>query len=71
MITRAMRAITAAKSAREWLGVKPSSAARRCSAAKRAARISALEGTQPVLRQSPPMLCCSISATLAFTAAAM
>jgi hypothetical protein len=36
-----------------------------------AERISALEGTQPVLRQSPPILCFSISVTLAFTAAAM
>ena len=33
--------------------------------------MSALDGTQPVLRQSPPMRCFSISVTLAFTAAAM
>ncbi|MOA18250.1 hypothetical protein D3C78_1385550 [compost metagenome] len=71
MITVATRAITAAKSARDWLGLKPSSLALPCSAAKRALRISALEGTQPVLRQSPPILCCSIRATLALTAAAM
>jgi hypothetical protein len=36
-----------------------------------AERISAFDGTQPVLRQSPPSLCFSISVTLAFTAAAM
>jgi hypothetical protein len=36
-----------------------------------AERISALDGTQPVLRQSPPMRCFSISVTFAFTAAAM
>ena len=36
-----------------------------------AERISAFEGTQPVLRQSPPMRCFSTSVTLAFTAAAM
>ena len=37
----------------------------------RAVLISALEGTQPVLRQSPPMRCFSISVTLARTVAAM
>ena len=36
-----------------------------------AERISALLGTQPVFRQSPPILCFSISATFALTAAAM
>jgi hypothetical protein len=38
---------------------------------RRAVRISAFEGTQPVLRQSPPMRCFSMSVTFAFTAAAM
>ena len=33
-----------------------------------AERISALLGTQPVLRQSPPIWCFSMSATLAFVA---
>src|SRR5689334_3489444 len=33
--------------------------------------MSAFEGTQPVLRQSPPILWRSTSVTLAFTAAAM
>ena len=33
--------------------------------------ISAFDGTQPVFRQSPPILCFSINVTLAFTAAAM
>ena len=36
-----------------------------------AERISAFDGTQPVFKQSPPILCFSISVTLAFTAAAM
>ncbi len=36
-----------------------------------AERISAFDGTQPVLRQSPPILCFSTSVTFAFTAAAM
>jgi hypothetical protein len=36
-----------------------------------AERISALEGTQPVFKQSPPILCLSISTTLALTVAAI
>ena len=36
-----------------------------------AERSSALLGTQPVFRQSPPMRCFSISATFALVAAAM
>ena len=38
---------------------------------KRAERISALDGTQPVCRHSPPIRFFSTSVTLAFTAAAM
>ncbi len=34
-------------------------------------RISAFDGTQPVFRQSPPILCFSINATFALVAAAM
>ena len=40
-------------------------------ATKRADLISAFDGTQPVFRQSPPILCRSTSATLALTAAAI
>jgi hypothetical protein len=36
-----------------------------------AERISAFDGTQPKLRQSPPILCFSTSVTFAFTAAPM
>ncbi len=36
-----------------------------------AERMSAFEGTQPVLRQSPPILWRSTSVTFALTAAAM
>ncbi len=36
---------------------------------KWAVLINALEGTHPVLRQSPPILCFSMRATRAFTAA--
>jgi hypothetical protein len=49
----------------------PNSSARAMCERNFAERISAFEGTQPVLRQSPPSLCFSISVTLAFTAAAM
>ncbi len=49
----------------------PNSGARRMWDSSLAERISALDGTQPVLRQSPPIRCFSISVTLAFTAAAM
>src|SRR6185503_20359112 len=40
-------------------------------ATRRADLIRALDGTHPVLRQSPPILSFSISVTFAFTAAAM
>jgi hypothetical protein len=49
----------------------PNSLARAMCDRNFAERISAFDGTQPVLRQSPPMRCFSISVTLAFTAAAM
>ena len=49
----------------------PNSRARSAWERNLAERISALEGTQPVLRQSPPMRYFSISVTFAFTAAAM
>ena len=49
----------------------PSSPAVRNSRAILAERISALLGTQPKLRQSPPIRWPSTSVTRAFTAAAM
>ncbi len=66
--TRATRSITWAKPtcALAWI---PNSRARAMSAFRRAARISALLGTQPVFRQSPPMVSRSISATRARVAA--
>ena len=39
--------------------------------ANRADLIKALEGTQPVFKQSPPILCFSMRVTFALTAAAM
>ena len=49
----------------------PYRCASRISWASVAARIKALLGTQPVLRQSPPMRWASTSVTRALTAAAM
>ena len=63
--------MTSAKSNSALAARMPSACERRMSASSLADRISALDGTQPVLRQSPPMRCFSISVTLAFTAAAM
>jgi len=64
-------AITAAKFGMPcWVGT-PKSGPRSASAAACAARISAFDGTQPRLRQSPPISAFSISVTLARTVAAM
>src|SRR3989442_8795755 len=49
----------------------PNSFARRTSAHARAARMTPFDGTQPTLRQSPPIKCFSIRATLAPTADAI
>ena len=49
----------------------PNSFERRMCASSFAVRMRAFDGTQPVLRQSPPMRCFSTSVTFAFTAAAM
>src|SRR3989449_4516750 len=49
----------------------PNSFARRTSAHARAARMTPFDGTQPTLRQSPPIRCFSIRATFAPTAAAI
>ena len=51
-------------------GRTPNSSAPRAAAAAWAARINALDGTQPELRQSPPSRFRSIRATLAPTPAA-
>jgi hypothetical protein len=48
----------------------PNSPASRTAATARAARMMALDGTQPTLRQSPPMKCFSMSATFAPSPAA-
>lgn len=48
----------------------PSYCERAMSATSRAERISAFNGTQLVLRQSPPMLARSTRVALAFTVAA-
>ena len=66
-----MRAITAAKSTVPVVPVKPNAPALLICLAIVAERISALLGTQPKLRQSPPILCPSIRVTSALTAAAM
>ena len=70
-MTRCTRSITWAKSKSALAVWMPKSADRRTCARNRAERISALLGTQPVFRQSPPSACCSTSVTLALTAAAM
>src|SRR5262245_51647172 len=63
--------MTPAKSTRTPGGTCiPNCAASRTWAAARAARISALDGTQPTLRQSPPRSSRSTSATLAPSPAA-
>ncbi|MCY1558843.1 hypothetical protein D9M68_958150 [compost metagenome] len=70
-ITRWMRCITAGKSTVPRTPAKPSASPLVSSWASLAERSSALDGTQPVFRQSPPICCFSIRLTLAFTAAAM
>ncbi|KFB65953.1 MAG: hypothetical protein CAPSK01_004792 [Candidatus Accumulibacter vicinus] len=65
------RSITSAKSKLAFAEAMPNSRARAMCDSSLAERISAFDGTQPVLRQSPPMRCFSIRVTLAFTAAAM
>ena len=69
--TRCTRSITPAKSTRALASAMPSSVARAMSDSRRADRMSALLGTQPVFRQSPPILCASTMATRALVAAAM
>jgi hypothetical protein len=64
MIDR-MRSMTRPKSARPPSTSMPKSAARRSVCSTEAERMSALEGTQPVHRHSPPSLCCSTSAVRA------
>jgi hypothetical protein len=64
--SRRIRAITAPKSSETGPPIStPSSALRRTSLRARAERRSALDGTQPTLRQSPPAKCFSTSADLA------
>ena len=64
--SRRMRSMAIPKSTRTPSGTwMPNSAASRTAARARAAPISALEGTQPTFRQSPPMRCRSTKATFA------
>jgi hypothetical protein len=63
--------MTSANSNSAEADLRPYSFARRMVESTRALLISAFDGTQPVLRQSPPMRCFSTSVTFAFTAAAM
>ncbi len=67
--TRATRSITSAKSNRAPASAMPNSFARATCDSSFAERSSALLGTQPVLRQSPPMRWRSTRATFAFVAA--
>ena len=68
---RRMRSITAAKSTRAPAGTStPKRGASRTAAHARAERISAFDGTQPTLRQSPPIRWRSTSATRAPSPAA-
>src|SRR5262249_15801080 len=69
--SRRMRSMTAANSTWTPGGMRmPNCPASRTWAAARAARISALDGTQPTLRQSPPKSSPSTRATLAPSPAA-
>ena len=63
--------MTSAKSKRASAAAMPNSEARETCDRNFAERISAFDGTQPVLRQSPPSLWRSTSVTLALTTAAM
>ena len=49
----------------------PNSAERLACDKNLAERIKAFDGTQPVFKQSPPILCFSISVTFALTAVAI
>ena len=69
--TDLMPAMTCAKLTCPLTFSNPNWSPRRKWLAYLAERISALEGTQPVLRQSPPISFFSIRVTFAFTAAAM
>ena len=68
---RATCAITAGKSTGASLFARPKAAPCRAWCTCFAARSNALDGTQPVFRQSPPIASRSINVTLARTAAAM
>ena len=70
-ITLRIRVMTSEKSNSACAVWIPNSALRFWCAMNFAVRISAFEGTQPVFRQSPPMLPFSTRATFALTAAAM
>ena len=70
-ITRCTRSMTCAKSTVALADCTPYSLLRAICDSSLAERISALLGTQPVFRQSPPMRCFSISATFALVAAPM
>ena len=65
-----IRSITTPKSTVMVPAFTPKEAARATSCAAWAARMTAFEGTQPVLRQSPPVWCRSMSATRAPSPAA-
>jgi hypothetical protein len=62
--------MTAPKSASTPVTSMPTAPARRASAAARAERMMAFDGTQPVTRQSPPSRARSTSATRAPSPAA-
>jgi hypothetical protein len=70
-ITSRTRDITRGKSTAGAVVEMPARAAPRTACARRAAWISALLGTQPVFRQSPPMRSASTSVTRARAVAAM
>ena len=70
-MTACTRSITSLKSNSARADAMPNSFERAICASSFAERISALDGTQPVFRQSPPMRFFSTNVTLAFTAAAM
>ncbi len=63
------RSMTSANSKSAIIGLKPRDRLRVISAASFAERMRDLLGTHPVLRQSPPILCLSISVTSPLTVA--
>ncbi len=71
VITLRTRSITSEKLYSAVILAIPNSFALAALASKRVVLIRALDGTQPVFRQSPAMRCFSISVTFALTAAAM